>query len=1609
MLEWPLAEHIRAADHFQKAHALLPSHVPSVRGARRTLVALKRYPQALPFFDAEIRLTSDPQQKAVVYYEKGLVLEDSMGSRPEARAAFEAGLDLDPTNTSLLKAVERSEIAAKAWDGLDRTYERAANAVVKDTRLKAAVIAERARIVEARRGDVKGATELYRLALETDPRTTTAIHALKRLCFAEERFADLVTVLSREADLVADPAARAFAFYRAGRVQSDRLGALQQAAQSFEKAAAEAPDDRVVLEELARAYELGKQWGELSTVLERLARLSQRPFEQVGYYHRMGQIAEERLGSDESATVWYEKARALDPVYLPALQALVKLYTKREAFAELLTVHNGEAEGALDNGRRAAAHARMAEIYERRLGNLEQAAEHHQKALGLVPGFAPAFKALERLLTQRGQFTELAELYERAVDLAADVENKTTWLFKIGRLYEDALGEYAQALAAYGRIVSGDPKHLGAIHAMQRAAERGGRWKELISALELEVPLANDKKRRVEILLRAGEVAEVEIADEKLSLAYFRKAVEIDPTHAAALSSLGRLHYKAGRWEDLLETYRSELAIASKGPAAAALLFKMGEIFEERVGKDEDALTSYRRAVDADATHRPALHALERKLREKGKWDELVRLLEVELAGTKNADERSRASFRIGEVYENRLRQPDKALLSYEQSLSADSEFRPARDGRVRLLTQAKDWKRLVEELDKEAKGARDPSLAVAALLRAGELFRDELADPARAVASFEAVLERDPAHVEALLALEPLYAEKGSWEALAKVYATEARVLSDPGARIAVLRELARLEERRAGDDLKPVREAQIMVLQLAPSDPAALAALERLALRAGDAAEVGQVDAQLASSNDPAVAAEHTTRLAELLEASGDTSALGLFRNALAREPDNVAAACGFARMAERLRDPKLLEEAASRLVEVALDRPGAARLYVRAGEVQSQGGDREGAASMFECALEVSPEHEPAATRLVELLGSSHDPARLIRALSQAAAAATDRDRVAALWIQVADLQAEKKRDLAAALAALHRALGILPGHVAILTRLSELYVRDGQWAQAVDRLNQIVGQAGAPEAARLDAHARLAAILDERLGEPDRARASVEAVLAVDPRHAAALARLVKLEIRRGRLDAAGDAAGRLVSVSGSPEDRVEALTAQGRVEKARGRRGTAGKAFAEAIELAGLGSDAAEALLELVTEIPRKSDAPGWDVYLGALGRFAEKPSATSEERAPVYVEIARVLGGPLGQPDQAIQALERGLALGADPALHAELATRLLEAGNPGKAMQSLRRVLETDPRNGEAWRKLADCFKGLGKRAEATLTLSVLAALGQANDLELATLAQTPSRPASAPPRSFDRAELEAMGLLPASDPAARLLSELSDLLEKIYEPELQRYGLGSRDRLGARSGHPLRQLADRVGAIFGVNDFDLYVHGTPAAGLEVEFTDPVSILVPATVTKLPESAQVFMLARIHANLARKLHAVDRLSAEQLELLLGAAARMVDGSFPATSSGEDAIASLSRRVSRALPWIGRGGIEDAARDYSAARRIDSAEWVRRVRTSAARAALLVSDDLSQAVAAIRRSEGDLSGAQGRSLAEATRLAEDLLGFWVSEGAIATRKRLGLL
>jgi tetratricopeptide (TPR) repeat protein len=1604
-----LGDLARAAEHYQQAYALLPDHLPSILGARRALLVAGNFAAALPLFDAELRATANPAKKALIALEKARVLDEKLGQKREAREAYENALELDETNPAALRAVERAELAAKAWDALEKTYQRAAQVLTNDGHHRAAVLAERARLFEAHKRDNHTATELYQAAFEADPGAVSAIVALKRLHASHQRHHDLIAVLEREATLSTDPAVRALSLYRVARLYADRIGNLESAADALERALSHVPDDAMILEELARVYELSRRYAELVRVLERMASRLESRGERVGILHRIAELYEDKLNDEARAIEWYERALAVDRGYVPAIVALAKLYARRKQWQELVTVHGGEAEASLDPLRRAAAYARMADIFEHELEGVEQAIAFHARALGVVPGYSASFKALSRLFAQGRRFAELAELYERAVDGAADDETRITFLFKVGRLYEDALDAPAQALTAYRRILDVDAQHLGAIHALQRAAERAGRYKDLVAALELEAQKIPDKKQKLALLHRAGEVSEIELADDDAALALFRKVYELDRSYAPALASLGRLHYKAGRFEDLLETYQAELRVSPRGTEAAALLYKMGELYEERIGKDEDAIISYRKAIEMDSFNTQALHALGRKLTERNRFDEYVKLLELELSSQTDPGLRARTSFRLGEVYEYRLKAPDKALAAYEQALTVEPDFRPARDGRVRLLTEARDFKRLVDELAREAETSKDPKLAVAALMREGEIWRDELAEPVRAITCFEAVLVRDPGHVEALIALEPLYAERGAWDLLCQVLGAEARVFNDPAARVGALRELARIQEDFAGATPEQVRQSYFAILQLLPSDLAALRALEQRALREGDKKLLAHIDAKLgAIVEEPQLVALYHTRLGEALEELGDASALEVFRAAIARDPESISAARGLSRLAERSQEPELLEEAAESEARMALDLAVAARLLLKAANARTDRGDVAGAVRSLSRALEINPEHEAAAGRVRELLLARGETDRLIALFTQAAGAAKNPERVASIWVSLAELYADKKNDVPAGLAALHRAKNLLPSHVPTLMKLAELYTRDGQWAEAVDRLNQVIAQAP-PEEVKIDAHVRLAAVLDEHLGDAERALSNLNAALAADPNNRGALERLLNLQKRHKKFEAAAETAQKLVRVSPELGARVHALVEVGRLERMRGQTPAAVQAYEQAVALVGVDGAAAAEFRELVAGEGRKG-ASHYGRYASALSRYAEDARASSPALVATYLELSRVLAEEMAQPEQAVQTLSRALGkTGENAELQAELATRLLKAGQFGPAIGAIRRVLELDVMRASAWRELADAFKGLGRTAEATLAIAPLVAINAANDLERATLSARPLRAGAAHAGSFDAGEFTAIDLLPADDPASRLLALLAEGLGKVHAPELERYGVTTRDRINAKSGHPLRAISDRVANIFGVEEYDLYLHRAHSGALEVEFTDPVSVMVPSYFAKLGEGQQVFLLARIMANVARKLYAVDRLPPDAVGLLLAGAARSVDPSFSISGVDDDFLNGHARKVSRSLPWLGRGAVEDAAREFATAQRFDATEWVFRVRLTAARAALVVGDDLPGSITLLRQSEGDLAGLTGAALAQGMRAVHDLLRFWASDPALALRRRLGTL
>lgn len=1608
LLEYPLEALDEAVEHYRAALSLVADHEPTVAGLRRTLLRGGAHAEALPLFDAQIRLTANNEDKAALLYEKGRLLEDRLEKKSEARAAYEAALELAPGDGAILRAVARCQRRAHAWAALDRSLAQLAQVSAAEAPLRAARVAERARLTEVHKADAALATELFQQAFDTAPGASGALRDLQRLHESHRRYGDLVAALEAQVAASSDPAVQATALYRVARVHADRLGDLRGAVHALERATQLQPSDVMVLEELARLYLRAQDHGALAGVYERLVALVADPWSQLDWVMRSAELAERQLGDEGRAIDWYERALTLDPTHLPALQALAKLYGRAQLWTPLVALHLREANNAREPERRAAAYHRVAEIYERQLNDREQAIVHHARALGIVPGYEPCFRALARLYSEAHRFNELVELYERAVELAGDAETKFTFLFKIGRIFEDALGAPLQAVHAYRRILQIDDHHFGALHALQRAAERSGEWAALVEGLVHEARLMEEPKRKVALLHRAGEVSEELLRDDDAALAHYRNVLALDPRYAPVLSSLGRIYVRAGRWEDLLDVYGKELSIAGQPEQRAALLHRMGRLCEESLGNVEEALELYRRAVEAHAGHSAAVHDYERLLGAAGRHKELVQALEKELESAEADDAKARTALRIAEVYEAHLDRADKALAAYGTALEAQPGLRAALDGRARLLARTGQFEALAADLEQEAEASADAAMRVTARLRAGDVCRDDLKDPARAARNFEAVLRDVPSHVGALLALEGLYADLGRSDDLRRVLQVQAETLSDPASQVAALRELVRLDEA-AGQSTWAECHA---ILVRAPLDRRALEVAERAALR-GEQPEgmepsqaLAEVDAQLGNLAQPAVAAAHDTRLGEYFEPLNPVRALERYRVALERDPENIAAARGVSRVAESIGDPRLLEEAAEGEAKTTRDVQRAGRLLERAAELRCNRGEVAAAATALERALEIHPDRLSAAGALVKLLVTEGELDRLINTLSSAAQRASDPDRGARHWIAVADLYAERKGDLPAALAALGRVEKQLPENVPVLLELADLYCRDSQWGQAAARLERALATQPEEDVV-IAASLRLAELQHERLERLDAARRALDTVLAKQPEHPEALRRLLVLQLAAKDV-AAPDTARRVAEVSPDPSVRAEAWTTLGRLLRDRKDVEGACSAYAQAIAILGLSGAAATELKELLIQRKVAGNQPPWAEYAGALARFLSSPQEPAAFAA-VALELARVQADELAQLDQAIVTLDRGLAVSpGDAALRTELATRLRKGGQLERALEELRKLLDLDSLRLETWRDLHEVFDRLGRNPEAHLALGPLLLVDGATDLQRATWAARQPRTAYLAEGSFVEPRLVAIDVLARQRAACALLGQLAEGMSKIYAPGLERFGLTARDRLGPKSGHALRATAERVARIFGVHEFDLYVASEFDGSIAVVLTDPVGLVLPASFAARSEVEQVFLLARPLANIARRLAVLEALPPGDLALLLAAAGRLVDGSFGSGSFDESSLEPLTRRVSKSISWLSKGRVEDAVRAFVAAGPVDAADLSLRGRLSAARAALLVADDVVSCIQILRRTEGDLSGLEAPHTETAVRTIRDMAFFWVSEPAMQVRREVGL-
>ncbi len=711
-----------------------------------------------------------------------------------------------------------------------------------------------------------------------------------------------------------------------------------------------------------------------------------------------------------------------------------------------------------------------------------------------------------------------------------------------------------------------------------------------------------------------------------------------------------------------------------------------------------------------------------------------------------------------------------------------------------------------------------------------------------------------------------------------------------------------------------------------------------------------------------------------------------------------------------------------AASRLVNLELSLPGCdprrrATALEEAGELlgtastaplraclgfnQLAYGDVAAAQRSFAELVDAHPRFIPGWLGLRVVAETTNDRILLAQSCAALGDLLSEPPEAAAEWERAANLLLDELSDNVRGRRALERAVALDISRDSAFTRLFRM-VRD---AQQTDQLLELIA-ARLPHAKtqteKLTLHWERARGLRSR-GEREAALKELDAVSAIDPNHVGALALAGEINIALGHFDDAARFLAQLARQTDAPvKQRLMAgLAAADLFDKKLNR-----PAFAKDIllELHREGH-ATEALRERLSALAVRVNAYPLAIELLEV-LMAERP--TSEARADAARLALVICRDHLQQPSKAASAVDRLLfELPGDPETLDLVLTGCFEAADTERWLRQadllLRQRFIAQPLDAATLERLANIARWFDDTRTRQVCLGALICLGAGTAAIDAELLLLDEHVAHVPAMAVDDATLLEVCHSEDWGPIAALFRDFAAVYAEALGPSLSVLGVGKKQRVDPRAGHPLRNEVVAWAGAFGIADLDLYVTDQVVGDAIAIPADHPSLVVATSLTAPLD-------ARGRQAVARELFALRRGTCllrhrSTTELLALVAASCQVGGHPLGAPNYAMLEEFIRAVTSALPRRLRKLLAErsAAIEAQAHDEGDIKSYLLAASSSQDRVACLAAGDVSHVLS-------HLTGQRGRppGTHELRDRTARLLAFAISSQYLATKDKLGL-
>ncbi|HEX2573887.1 MAG TPA: tetratricopeptide repeat protein [Polyangia bacterium] len=1559
-----LGDRHAAEVYYVRALEIVPDDPGTLHAYARLCDRLEQWTRAVDLRERAASLASGAQAAAMLS-EVGDLYARQLGDEEQARQAYDRARHADPRSRQALAALAALHRSHKRHAELLEVLEQLL-AVAQKPEDRLPLLLELAQVAENEPGRLEQARLAYRAALGIDPGHLLALSGFERLCRREGRWAELVEVLEHA------PQTKTFVRAQAALAEAlEHLGAWDRLAGALEQ--------QVLLLE-------GGDKQEMARVARRLAHLYEKQL----------------THQDAAARAWHRVDDA-DPKDLEAPRALQRIYQARGRFADLAAAiereltrlqairEDAEESNTADEQRLLELWLRLGDIRHRHLSRPEQAAEAYERALEIDAMHAQALAALAELYQTLRRTADLERVLDLRAGVITDPRQRAVVLLQKGELLERG-GNPAGALVAYQEAFRHDPTHRTVFTSLERVAYRRENWQAAMALYDQAIHLVEVQKLRAyrlsDLYLRRGQVLMQYLDQPAEAAASYARVIDLDPEAEQAQAALERLFSTQGDWEALVRIYRRRAELVRDDTKRVEILRRAARVANIKMRDAQQAADLYSRIHAVDPADTEALDALERYYERTRDGAKLVEVLRTRIVLTTSGDETIKLYLRIGQLYEEGLREPELAVEAYRKILDIAPSERNALDALARLYEATERWTELVEVTRRQIRIVTDGPQKGLLLFKCGSVTESKFGKDDEAIRYYGEALRASPACLPAVHGLRDLYMRREDWPRVIETLRREAKLWAEEKERAGVYAHIGQiyLEKLRDEDRAAEYFEAALGADQECLPANRALFELYFARRDYQRALPLGLILTQkVMREGDPLARSEFYRKRAIVAIETGDPQAAAeSLVVGLEIRPDNVEALDLLIELCRSHPECydfpttfRLLEKVyRERTLERAL-----ARVMVGLGSLRELEYDIAQAEKFYLEALKLAPFDYPVAAPLVDL------HCRLLRfdiaasVLEHLLEHSEDIPTRSQARLLVARIYSEGAMDPRRAARALEALLAEEPGHrQAHFLLAQELYLL-GRYAEAqkvcerLIELSAVPGNTAPPEelARYYDYLGRIA----EALGDGAAAQRSYRRAIDLHPGFPPPVLSLARRALVLGERELAGNllSEGQANATEQGEETLREFNRGLARLHASYGDRRRAIELYHEVLRT-GAGDPPGESLPGVGPPKLASLRSPFDDMpFSGATAMPSVPTRALSSARMAAL--------GP-----EAVGATERP-TLNEDRIALAELYMR--EPDGLARARAELMLVLSRDVRVPSAYRLLAQVHLRAGESERAARVLTILHLLGYADPED-----PPPSKRLLGPPaRGVLTDELRRRYLLPG--PATSLYTEALGVLREVLESTFPPPPVGPLEP----ADDALRGCLGELGRLFGLTVEVALGERVPGGMMALDLPRPMVIVDPTLAEGLDDAERRFLLGRALAALRDgyalplRLHPGERAELGRIldQALLPEGIR--------TQTIQEFIDRLPRRAARALDRL----VANATGMASVPLNL----WLAALGVGCDRAGLVACDDIAAAAHVLARLGGeDLAvSAEGAVALGQLPGGEDLVRFFLSDAYHELRLGLG--